>query len=235
MNVTINNVKFTVRSSLVRALLAVSILSILLTLYMVYDYAAIKGNNNLSKVDRNKLHTDITIAINNGAELQDIKQIFENRSHVRRYIPSIFGSAEAEAKAIYKEPVSLSAVLKNLKAETFLGDKTNKELARKIKEMIAEHEKSNPFDKLESSQRIHFETIQSKLGTGYVHIQQDVNLIVDEMASKNQLVYKYLGDATLSFRISLIALFIGLIALIPQIVAMLRWLNGKAKAENKTP
>jgi hypothetical protein len=194
---------------------------------------AFLGLSDSKIVDRTKLLADIEMAVNSGAELQDIRQIFENRKHVRlSIIKDIFRSSEAEDKAIYKEPVALNSVLKDLKADIFLRKEVNKELVQKIKAALAEYEKSNPFDKLESSQRIHFETIQSKLGDGYAHIQQDVNLIVDEMSNKNQLVAKYLGDATLSFRISVIALVVGVIAFIPQLAGVWRWWRRKTKGEN---
>ena len=170
-------------------LLVGSILVIMLSMTVIYD----AGRANSSSVDRNKLLTDIEMAINNDAELQDIKQIFVNRNHLSPSIKRIFLSSEAEAKVLYKEPVSLNSVLKDLKAEIFLRKEVNKELVNKIKKVLAEHEKINPFDKLEANQRLHFETIQSKLGDGYAYIQQDVNLIVDEMANKNQLVAKYFG------------------------------------------
>lgn len=198
--------------------------------------SVIFGRVDQKYVDKVKLHSEIEMAINSGAELQDIKQIFENRKYVRQNILiNIFRSTEEEAKAVYNEPLALSSVLKDLKADIFLHKDGRKDLALKIKTILAEHEKTNPFDKLDSGQRIHFETIQSKLGDSYGHIQQDVNLIVDELSSKNQLITKYLRDATLSFRLSVVALVIGLLAFLPQVVATWRWWRNKIeKREIKT-
>jgi hypothetical protein len=186
-------------------------------------FAAV-GRDDSKSVDRGKLLTDIERAIGSGAELQDVKQIFENRKGFdTNIIRAFFRGREAEAKAIYKEPLALNSVLKDLKAEVFLRKEVNKDLVQKIKVVLAEQERTNPFDKLDPGQRIHFESIQSKLGDGYAHIQQDLNLIVDEMANKNQLVVRYLADATSSYRISVIALVVGALALIPQLFAAWRW------------
>lgn len=179
-------------------------------------------------VDKSKLFSEMETAINSGAELSDIKQIFENRKYIKRnLIGDIFTKDFSNNKSTYDEPVSLTRVLKDLKSEVFLNKDGNKEFAAKVKLILAEHEKTNPFDKLESNQRIHFETIQSKTGEGYPHIQQDINLIVDELANKNQLVTKYLKDSTLSFRISVFALVIGILAFIPQLVSAWRWWKNK--------
>lgn len=167
-------------------------------------------------IDRIQLLSDIEKAIGNGADLQDVKQLYENRNYTRRYLMSGFLSGDPE-KSFYQEPLALSTVLKDLRAEMFLRTEVNEELATKIKQFIVEHEKTNPFDKLETTQRLHFETIQSKMGSNYNHIQHDVNLIVDQLAEKNQLVEKYLKDATLGLRLSIIALIVGVISLIPQV------------------
>jgi hypothetical protein len=146
-------------------------------------------------VDRKQLHSEIELAVRNNADLQDVKQIFEDRQYSKKTL--VLGvPKEKEDKRIYREPISLSRVLRDIRADIYLKQEVDGELASKMKTMISAYEKSDPFDKLEKNQRLHFETIQSKLGNNYASIQNDINLIVDELANKNVVVEKYLGDAT---------------------------------------
>lgn len=170
-------------------------------------------------VNRSLLVSKIELSISKGAELEDIVQIFKNRKHVRRPLFSgLFGNKEKSLEGYYKEPISMQKVLRDLKAELFLKDNVNQELVEVIKSKLNEHIKTDPFNKLEPGQKVHFEAVQTKLADKYSDIQININRIVDELDNKNQLVVKYLTDATLSYRISIIALIIGLFALVPQII-----------------
>jgi len=112
----------------------------------------------------------------------------------------------------------MEKVLKDLKAELFLKDNVNQELAKRIKDKLNEHKRTDPFDKLEPGQKVHFEAVQTKLAGKYSDIQTNINRIVDELDNKNKLVAEYLTDATLSYKISIIALIIAILAWVPQII-----------------
>jgi hypothetical protein len=214
-----------------RNLLLVEVVPLMAALLSLMGVFLTLGSGEPKKVDRNKLLSDIEIAISNGAELEDVKQIFENRRYLSQLnITKLFRSSETEDRATYKEPLALSSVLKDLKSEMFFRKQVNKDLVQRIKLVLSEHEKRNPFDKLEAGQRIHFESVQSKLGENYTYIQQDLNLIVDDLANKNQLVVKYLSDATRGFWISVVALIVGAAALVPQVITLWRWWRRRINA-----
>lgn len=182
-------------------------------------------------VDRKNLHMNVTTAIKNGAQLSDVKQIFENRKHAKGvsqlFDLLLYVKNSRNSDEFYREPVNLTTILKDIKSELYLTNTVDLELVASISKTIAEHEKTNPFDKLEPSQRIHFELIQTKLGDKYAPIQENVVRIVDEIDNKNMLVSKYFSDATMSFRISIIALVIGILALIPQLKNLWSWWRDK--------
>ena len=115
----------------------------------------------------------------------------------------------------------------------YLNSEVKPDLIKLISEKLNEHEQSNPFDRLEPGQRVHFELVQTKLGTNYVQIQDNINRIVDEIDNKNKLVDKYFSDATMSYRISIIALLIGLLALLPMVKNFWGWLRKKTDPVDK--
>ena len=168
--------------------------------------------------ERSTLLSRIEKAVNNGADLRSVKQIFSNRQRVR---PKLWPLGYSNDR--YGEPVNLSTVLEDLRANAFLRDDASETLVATLDQIIAEHEQTNPFDQLEPTQRLHFESLRSKLGESYPTIRPNVDRIVGELASRNQLVAEYLADATLSFRLSIIALVVGLVALIPQVAQGIAW------------
>jgi len=181
-------------------------------------------------IDKEQLFSRMETAIKNGADFDDIRQIFGARSYIRG-VKSFFQLFDrTESSSQYREPLNLSDVLKDMRAELFVKGNADLDLAAKYRKFVDEHEKRNPFDKLEGGQRVHFETMQAKIGEKYVIVQQDVNRIVDELASKNELVNKYLSDSTLSFRLSIVALALSAFAFIPQLTIFFGWTTRKWKA-----
>lgn len=189
------------------------------TFVVIGAYFQFTGGSANKYVDRALLISKIKLSISNGAELEDIVQIFENRKHVRRpFFNVFFEEKENSFDDYYEERISMQKVLRDLKAELFLKKNVNQELAKMVKDKLNEHKRTDPFDKLELGQKIHFEVVQTKLADKYSDIQININRIVDELDNKNKLVAKYLTDATLSLRIAMIALIIGLFALVPQMI-----------------
>lgn len=211
-------------------LASTSIGSVAIIVFAMAFAAALQESQGVDKQD---LFQNIERAIQNGAGLDDVRQIFHNRKHVPEFnIFRLFRTGKLRREHIYVEPITLGVVLKDVKSEIFLKKDVNKDFHEKISRMLSEHERINPFDKLNSDQKLQFEQIQSKLGENYDDIEKNINLIVDELASKNDIVAKYLRDATLSFRISVVALIIGVLAFLPQFVGFWRWLMSKWRSSS---
>mgnify|MGYP000182029718 CR=1 FL=1 len=152
-------------------------------------------------------------AVNNGASLEVIRTIFSNRNIDK----SFFSRWLKDDLINYIEPLRLSVVLDDMKAEYFLEDhKTELEpYLSKLQLLTDENVEINPFDKLESYQKDYFINIRLKISDKYELIENDVNKIADELNKQNSLVKEYLSDATTSLFLSggglIFALFIGLI------------------------
>jgi len=171
------------------------------------------------------LHERLITAINNGAELDDVRHLL----HIREESPeSIFSDSLNDFEYLnkkddfYLRPVNLHQVLKDIKARIFLKNPVDMELVKRVKGMIANHEETNPFDRLKSNQRIHFEVIQSKLGDDYINIHDDVIRVIDELENRNSLVDEYFSDATMSYRISILAFIVSIVSLLIPLIKPLR-------------
>lgn len=218
------------RIKLLKSIITGMLFPLIIVLFVLVLQISILGGLEGSKfIDRTDLLLKIEKVISKGASLDDVKQIYQNRKHIRRNIFS-FGKGKS---AQYVEPISLSTVLKDLKSELYLRENVDKNLANSIKKILDNHEKTNPFDKLESGQKLYFEVIQSKLGDNYSLIQENINRIVDQLVNKNQLVTEYFKDATFSFRLSVFALVLGALAFIPQVFAAWRWWRRRSEQEAK--
>lgn len=174
-----------------------------------------RGKQRPMEVEKTSIHKNISTAAKNGADLDDVKQIFQNRKHVKHNVVdslvSLFrGPGASINDETYIEPIDLSTVLKDIKSDYRIKDGDNLKLIESMAQLIDEHEKTSPFDKLDPSQRIHFEMIKVKLGDNYSIAQDSINRVVDELDSKNMLVNKYFSEATLSYRYSLLALVLSL-------------------------
>lgn len=187
-------------------------------------------------VSKKDFHNNLLVAIKNGAHLDDVKQIFENRNHENSaytYITYLLTGYLGENEGgYYKEPIDLTTVLKDIRSELYLNDSVDSNLVNLMTGMINKHEKMNPFDKLNPGQKIHFELIQTKLGKDYEVVHDSMTRVVDELYNKNKLVDKYFSDATMSYRISIIALIIGFLALIPQANLLWQWWKSRVVGQS---
>ena len=145
-------------------------------------------------------------AVKNGASINNIKHIYDARLLEKK--PFFSNKDEFTAKN-YTENTSLSFVLQDILSDYYTNSnfKTDSLYLCNLK-TIKENEETNPFDKLEMSQKYSFENIRLKTDSNYARIQSDIIRITDELDSKNQLVNKYLNKSEISFNLSIIALII---------------------------
>lgn len=109
----------------------------------------------------------------------------------------------------YPQNIPLSSVLEDIKINALINQE--KSILSKIDLVISEHEETNPFDKLQNSQRDLFVNIRIKSEEDYSKISNDINNIADELHSKNQLVDEYLSDSKTSYWVSILGLLFSLI------------------------
>lgn len=208
--------------------LYVIILAIVIAILLGY---LLESSNTIHyQIEKTKIHSKLIVATKNGASLDDIKQLYlsSDRENGSNLLAAITGSeTRVNNNKYYNNNSNFVEILKNIKAELYLQEKIDLSLITSIAKKINEHEQSNPFDKLEPNQRVHFEIIQKQLGDKYTSIQSNMNRIVDQMENKNKLVNEYLNDATMSYKISLFAFFIGLLALFPVTLGLWNWIKKK--------
>lgn len=157
--------------------------------------------------NKDNLKKLITQAVKNGASIDNIKHIYDARLLEKK---PFFSSKDEFAAENYTENTSLSFILQDLLSGYYTNSnfKTDSLYLYNLKTIIKENEETNPFDKLEISQKYSFENIRLKTDSNYVKIQSDIIRITDELDSKNQLVNKYLNKSEISFNLSIIALII---------------------------
>ena len=164
--------------------------------------------------NQDKLASTLSVAIRNDADLSAMKTIFNNRIIDKTLQSRWLGGDDGE----YLEPVSLAAVLEDMRAEYFLGEKQNNEFLASLDALIKENNEVNPFDKLQSHQRDFFASIRIKLNENYPLVENDILKLSDEISNQNELVKEYLSDTTTSLIISITGLIIALIVSAIQII-----------------
>lgn len=195
----------------------------------------ISKNNYISKAI---LHENIIKAINNGADLRSVKQVYINRESQ----PLSYLSFSKSENNYYSIDVPLSIVLEDVRANLYLKDKSPDSLiVNKLDNIIGEHSQVNPFDKLNNLQKESFQNIRQKLGGSFPSINSELNRITDELYNKNILVEEYLKDSRTSFWVSICGLFISIIIGLYQIylskysktmTMQLNTIEDKGKLEN---
>lgn len=159
-------------------------------------------------ISQAEIKQDIVTAAKNGANLDIIKRIYENRKLLDRNILSVF----SDGRPKYPYDIPLSSILHDIRADFFIGEKApDPKLVSAINEIISDHEQKNPFDKLTNQQKDYFENVRQKIGDSYGLIQNDINNISDELYNQNLLVESYLSDSKTSLYISIFSLFFALI------------------------
>jgi len=174
-----------------------------LTLVAVLFNLSGEGSRYVRKSD---IKTSVVKAIENGADLRAIKNIFENRNIQKWGIKNIF----SEMHEYYKLETPLSKVLEDIRSGIYETDTDKKGVFDSLNSIILEHQERNPFDALEQNQKDYFENIRLRSGEQYSRIQNEVDKLATELESKNALVNKYLKQSTTSFWVSIIALIFSL-------------------------
>ncbi len=152
--------------------------------------------------NKEEISTVITKAISNGADLESIQILFENREVSDSFITRIY----LKPDNVYEEPIKLEDVLGDIKSQLFMN-KPDDSTLQKINLIIEEHRKSDPFAILQDLQRERFNNVRTKLGEQYPLVEADVVKISEELAKQNTLVKEYLATSTASFWISIFGLF----------------------------
>jgi hypothetical protein len=148
--------------------------------------------------------------VSNGGELGTIKHVYENRERYKA-APSDFYKGLPD---IYEYDTPLSTILNDIKAEFYLQENNgdSESLFIPLEKIISDHNTSNPFDKLNVTQKDLFLNIRLKLPNKYSLIENDTNKIADELHNKNLLVQEYLANSKTSLIVSWSALVIALVS-----------------------
>lgn len=153
-------------------------------------------------IDKKQIHHKLITSINNGATLQVIKNIYENREIV--FIGSIKRLITSKSN-YYRYETSLSQILFDIETNHYLEEK-NIDI-NKTSRIISNYITINPFDSLETNQKDMFTDIKLKISKdNYKVIQNNLEKIASELTQKNNLVNEYLKDSTTSFWVSISAL-----------------------------
>lgn len=169
--------------------------------------------NNPRGVAYNKKEIEkrITQLIRNNGDLESVKHSYSTELKIKG-VSSPSGKSNGNEFIYVKNIPTLNQVLMDIKNDQLvLGDKDT--LLLKVDKVIANNRASNPFDKLDSSQKYLFENVLSKIDSNYHLIEGDISRISDELDAKNKLVDEYLADARSSYLNSLIAMTIATLSL----------------------
>ena len=158
---------------------------------------------NESYLSKETIQNKLTVAINNGAPLDAVKNIYFNREKIQYgVIKRYFNKDE-----YYNFNVPLSQILYDLESSYFIHKNITDINISKVSATIKKYSATDQFDSLEVSQKDVFTNIQQKLSTAnYQLIQNNLEKIAIKLTEKNILVNQYLKDSTNSFWISISAL-----------------------------
>ena len=154
------------------------------------------------------IKNDIKTVIENGADINTVKHIYNSRTIKNS---NLFDRFKGTEESFYSGNTALSQILNDLEVDYYLSKSTDSIYPRTLKRIIETYNQINPFDKLEPNQKFAFENIRTKLDKNYILIQDDFNRISDELDNKNQLVNKYLQKSNISYWISITALVLTII------------------------
>lgn len=197
-NKSIKSVFFDVALNAVVGLFFIGFLSFLANSFILGD----------RYVEKKSIKEEVVSLINNGAGLRAVRFHYDHRDVIKR---DIVFALKSDVSLYYKYEVALSEVLEELRTEQFLNGNPDLQFIAKLNEIITQYTESNPFDKLETSQKDLFENIRVKLNGNYSTVADDVNKLSDELSNKNKLVNEYLSDSQTSLIVSIVSAFIAVI------------------------
>jgi hypothetical protein len=183
------------RLTLTQAILLAVMILILLGFSVFLHYTRPEPNI----IKKETLKATIIKAIENGADLRAVKQIYFNRA---QFISWGFSTATTH----YPISAPLSVILEDIRTDLFINRDTDKSLIPLVDGLITQHFQTNPFDNLEPTQKDNFERLREKIGDRYTAVQAEVTKIADELYAQNLLTKQYLRDSTISFWVSIAGL-----------------------------
>ena len=173
-------------------------------------------------LEKTPLLTNISIAIENNADIKIIMHIFNSAKEEAGF--SIRAVFKKDKTSFYNvDAITLNNILMDIKSQYYVHSLTNSsDFILKINKLIEENNEINPFDKLESNQKYFFQNIRNKSKDNYLLIKEDVNFICEELSYRNKLVNKYLSNSKASLIISIIAIIIALFLPIYELIKTIR-------------
>ena len=193
---------------------AVSVSALLFAVLVVVGLSTLLGN--AETVAKAPLHQAILSRVENGADLDVVRTAFRNRRRTPYRPFRIYSPRDS-----YNEPLTLGAVLQDIKSDLY-EEQPDEQLVAKLQRLIEQEEQTNPFMKLEPTQRHWFNSLRSKLGDQYVLVKPDVEHIVEALDSANQTIYTYLRYSQESRVVAYVALAIGTLGVV---ISLGRWLG----------
>jgi|APSaa5957512535_1039671.scaffolds.fasta_scaffold75207_2 hypothetical protein len=195
-------------------LVVIIILTCFYALFKVIALAYNVTSPYYGRTNQKALRNTIFVAINNQADLSAVKTLFNNREIDK----SLYSRWFVGKDSVYLEPINLASILEDMRAAYFISEKRDENFLFGLEALIKENAEVNPFDKLQLHQKDYFTNIRIKLKDQYSLIENDIIKVSDELNKQNELVKKYLSDATTSLVISYVGLFIALLVGISQIL-----------------
>ncbi len=195
--------------------LSLTLLFLLFCAIAIYTTDYISNPKSSIVVKKDNIKSQISTIVRNGGDLAAIKHVYDTRSREKiSFLPF-----RKDLNKFYQYDVTLSTVLNDIRCDYLTSVPFEKDSLyyEQLLFIIRENDYRNPFEGLEANQRYYFESIRIKSRDYFSSIQSDVSKIADELYNKNLLVEKYLNKSTLSFYISIFAVFITVIMSIIQI------------------
>jgi hypothetical protein len=142
-----------------------------------------------------------------GADLKAIKHYFNN---AKTFKNNLYFKLFKNKENYYKNDTPFINVLQDVKNVLYLNIATDKDLEKKISDLIAEYTRREPFEALEQFQKDLFENIKLKLPNQYYKIERDLINISKDLETKNKLVKQNNLKTDVGLFLSILSMLIAL-------------------------
>lgn len=204
-------------------LLLAVILTIMIAMLTMGIRYVLNSYNEHIYYNRVDLYNQIKSAVKNDADLDVVKVIYRDR-----YLLEGKKFGASNDKLYYKESVPLTTVLEDMLARAYVDDNSKPEYIEKLSIILSEQKVLEPFDGLSSEQRDLFEQLKIIAGDEYERYEITLGKLSEEVEEQNNLVVEYLAKSEASYRLSVIALLIGVT--LPTVQIMLSVLLKRARS-----
>ncbi|HNX54683.1 MAG TPA: hypothetical protein PLG33_01670 [Prolixibacteraceae bacterium] len=178
----------------------VGVLILMRLLLIIYQTPTYCLNKNV-KIDFEK-------AIKSNCSFDDLKIIFDRKERV-----NISGKVFS-ADQFYQESTDLSMILEEMIYDSYTGS-IDTVFIKQLKNFSKEYREKFPFEKLSQSQKELFLNLEKKAGDSYPLIQESILSVSEEIYSQNKVIQFYLDKSYQSYVISIVALVLTIIQVIP--------------------